>query len=102
MSLKQQVADLTARNDELARKLYAFTRGEQPSAWVDVAERLPDDGETVLVAFDPASDPGEPVWLGWLDGDTWRDCDGAAWPVTHWQSIPAPPAKQGNAGSTSE
>ena len=100
ISLRAQLDAALARNDELARKLYAFTRGEQPSAWVAVGERLPDDGQTVLVAFDPACDTGEPVWLGWLDEGAWRDADGAPWPVTHWQPIPAPPTKQGNAEFT--
>jgi hypothetical protein len=64
---------------------------QQTLAWIDVKDRLPDSDTTVLVAFDPSSDPGEPVWLGWLDGDTWRDCDGAVWPVTYWMPLPEAP-----------
>jgi len=60
--------------------------------WVAVADRLPDDDEIVLVSCPNES---EPVWMGYLDGETgeWRDTS-AAWietGVTHWMPLPEPP-----------
>ena len=62
---------------------------EKPK-WIAVSDELPDADTTVLThkaAWD------EPVWMGWLDGDTWRDvdamtCDPAP---THWMNFPEPP-----------
>lgn len=58
------------------------------SGWIDVEQELPDDGEAVLVAMGDGD-----VWLGFLDGVTWRDVSGArtASTVSHWQSLPAHP-----------
>jgi hypothetical protein len=39
--------------------------------------------------FDPAA--SEPVWLGYLDGDTWRFVDGMPAAPTHWTEIPGGP-----------
>lgn len=53
--------------------------------WHPVAEGLPDDGIAVLVATKNCE---EPVWLGFLDGEQWRDVDATAIEVTHWADIP--------------
>lgn len=57
--------------------------------WVPVAERLPDDDETVLL-YAPEYD--EPVWVGWRDGDGWRDMNGHPTDgVVAWAALPAGP-----------
>jgi hypothetical protein len=53
--------------------------------WTPVAERLPDDDTTVLIC---TTDTAEPVWLGYRDGDDWRDSEGDAVAVTHWAAMP--------------
>jgi hypothetical protein len=58
------------------------------TGWIDTENELPDDGEAVIVAMTDGD-----VWLGFLDGTTWRDVSGArtAARVSHWQSLPAHP-----------
>jgi hypothetical protein len=64
--------------------------------WVDVCDRLPDEGVTVLLFGDM---DGEPVWPGYLDdspacGRIWRTIDG--WitdGVTHWAEMPSGPGE---------
>jgi hypothetical protein len=58
------------------------------SAWIPVADRLPDDELTVLIAL---KDSDEPVWLGYHDADGWFSADAMPQIVTHWQPIPEPP-----------
>jgi len=53
--------------------------------WTPVAERLPDDGLSVLIC---TTGTAEPVWVGYLDGDDWRDTDGTPVEVTHWAELP--------------
>lgn len=53
--------------------------------WHPVAQELPDADLTVLVNTRGCE---EPVWLGFLDGETWRDTDGAEIDVTHWADMP--------------
>lgn len=58
------------------------------TAWIPVAQILPDDDETVLVALAD----GE-VWLGYHDGDSgWRSVSSDLIVVTHWAAIPEGPA----------
>jgi hypothetical protein len=40
--------------------------------------------------FDPAK--SEPVWLGYLDGDTWRFIDGMSAAPTHYCDSPQGPS----------
>lgn len=54
--------------------------------WIPVAERLPDDGISVLIC---TTGTAEPVWVGYLDGGEWRDTDGTLVAVTHWAEMPA-------------
>lgn len=58
------------------------------NAWIDVKVAMPDDELTVMVAVVGAN---EPVWLGYHDGDGWREISGAPIEVTHWMPIPEPP-----------
>ena len=61
-------------------------------AWKPIAN--PPDSDTTVLLFDPAA--SEPVWLGYLDGDTWRLIDGMPAAPTHWSDIPAGPARSEN------
>lgn len=76
--------DLRQKPDESAD---ARAEGIQ---WRAVADELPDADETVLVSL---RDPGEPVWLGFLDVDGWYLVDGAPVfdQVTHWATMPGGP-----------
>lgn len=60
--------------------------------WRPVAEGLPDSDITVLVAIDTTTPHSEPVWLGYLDGDEWRDVEGDVITVTHWAPMLDGPA----------
>jgi hypothetical protein len=53
--------------------------------WVPVAERLPDDETSVLVC---TSGTAEPVWIGYRDGDAWRDSEGSEIEVVAWAEMP--------------
>jgi hypothetical protein len=74
----------------------------QSIQWIAVADQLPDDDMTVLIA-----DTENDVTLGFHDGDAgWRYCNAALVgdPVTHWAELPdgpnadmeAPPRKTPN------
>ncbi|MEY4246326.1 MAG: hypothetical protein RLZZ245_3911 [Verrucomicrobiota bacterium] len=57
--------------------------------WIPVADELPDDDQTVLIA-----DSESEVEIGFLDGPNgWRLANGARVPapVTHWAELPEPP-----------
>jgi hypothetical protein len=57
--------------------------------WVPCTKAMPDSDQTVLIsniAWD------EPTWMGFHDGEVWRDieafiCDPAP---THWMPMPSP------------
>lgn len=55
--------------------------------WIP-AEPLPDCDTTFLVAV---RDGNEPVWLGYHDGETWRNVTGERIDVSHWRNLPDPP-----------
>ena len=63
---------------------------DRRKGWIPCAEERPDADTTVLIYCPLAS---EPVWLGFLDGDTWRLVDGSSTerPVTHWMHLPEGP-----------
>jgi hypothetical protein len=56
--------------------------------WQDAALVPPDADETVLI-YCPREN--EPVWLGHLDGDAWRNIEGHEVTVSHWAPMPEPP-----------
>lgn len=59
--------------------------------WVDAMQAKPDSDCTVLIHCPIADDP---VWLGYHDGETWRNADGEALEeefVDHWANLPDPP-----------
>lgn len=53
-----------------------------------VHERLPDDGTTVIVEIDPNTPHSEPTWIGYLDGEQWRDVSGEPITVVEWAEMP--------------
>jgi hypothetical protein len=55
--------------------------------WHPVSE--PPDADTTVLVFIPAAN--DPVWLGLLDGDTWREVNSAPISPTHWAEIPRGP-----------
>lgn len=59
------------------------------NVWIDASTELPDAETTVLVCIRGAS---EPVWLGYYNGDEWKDVEGMVIDVTHWAEIPEPPS----------
>lgn len=61
--------------------------------WIEVTPAsMPDVEQTVLVSIDIEleADDSEPVWLGWWDGEVWRDTLGAEIisPVVSWAHVP--------------
>lgn len=59
--------------------------------WIPVEESLPDSDTTVMIHC-PISD--DPVWIGYHDGQAWRDVDGGELGpdfVDHWADLPEPP-----------
>lgn len=60
------------------------------SSWIPVAERLPDDEITVLIAL---KHDDEPVWLGFHDESGWYSVDATPLRdrVTHWKPMPEGP-----------
>ncbi|WP_153114598.1 hypothetical protein [Rhodocyclus tenuis] len=55
--------------------------------WHPTAEQLPDSDTTVLITGNVEAGN---VWLGYLDGEQWRNADG--WPIdppTAWATMPA-------------
>lgn len=51
--------------------------------------KLPDSDITVMVELDTAAGThSEPVWLGYLDGDEWRDVEGSRISVRAWAEPP--------------
>jgi uncharacterized protein DUF551 len=86
---------LNARNAAHAERVLAHqSSGITASVrWISVRDEWPDAELTVLVARE-GNDIGEPVWLGYTDGETWFDaCTGAefAGRVTHWAELPMGP-----------
>ncbi len=57
-------------------------------SWIDAGKELPDAETTVLVCIRNAD---EPVWLGYYNGEEWKDVEGMAIDVTHWAEMPLPP-----------
>lgn len=51
----------------------------------DVTERLPATDDTVIVRL---RNNEEPVWLGYHDGEQWRDTDGQPVEVVRWAERP--------------
>lgn len=65
--------------------------------WIDVSEKLPDSDVTVVVNTPNSS---EPVWLGFHDGECWRNVEGFPITVTAWAEMPEPIQAQSTQGGT--
>lgn len=65
-----------------------------PGGWTRCADDLPDADLTVMIHH---PDEDEPVWVGYLDGETWRTAEGVRVAVTHWMPMPEPPSEKGAA-----
>ncbi|KLN54717.1 hypothetical protein [Variovorax paradoxus] len=63
----------------------AWPQGQVLVQWIPVGQGLPDSDLTVHITLGPGA--SEPVWLGYLDGDTWRDIEGNEVEVTHWAQM---------------
>lgn len=95
-NLTQQIEALRAAHPEAGKttslllSLAAAAQAQAP-AWIPVGTELPDADTIVLIAID---DPVcEPVWIGYLDGQVWRDFQDVEVRVTHWRHLPEPPAR---------
>jgi len=58
--------------------------------WFTCTNKMPEFDETVIVHH-PSAD--EPVWLGYHDGEIWREVSGDAINVSHWAEMPIGPTK---------
>ena len=58
--------------------------------WKAVRDEMPDDDRTVLI-YNP--DWIEPVWMGYFDGENWRQADAmqCVSDPTHWAEFPDTP-----------
>jgi hypothetical protein len=60
---------------------------QETVTWTPVAQRMPDADTTVQIALDDTH--GEPTWIGFHDGEIWRDVAGTRIEgVTHWADMP--------------
>ncbi len=59
--------------------------GDFIGQWIDPDHTLPDSDMTVLIC---APDSSEPVWLGFHDGECWRNVEGFPITVTGWAEMP--------------
>lgn len=78
----------------IKEEVHMSKQHESPQRWIPVEESLPDNDQTVMT-YCPTSH--EPVWIGYLDGETWCDTIGMpiyGHPVTHWMPFPEPPEAQ--------
>jgi len=59
--------------------------------WFSVEMAMPDSDLTVMIHA-PATE--NPIWIGYHDGECWREISGDAFgegEVTHWMDLPNPP-----------
>ena len=81
---------------EMVDKIRALEAQLSKSQWVNVEDRLPEDGQICFVYCKGNNRlecvPFVGVWplliINWNSGES--TC-----PVTHWQPLPAPPAQEG-------
>ena len=66
---------------------YLLDSGVTVQEWVSVDDRLPEDGDVVIICTNKNF-----VYAGELIGDTWfLDNDSWTATVTHWMPLPQPP-----------
>lgn len=59
--------------------------GQELITWHEVDKEMPDADLTVLVRTEHCA---EPVWLGYFDGEVWRDTGGEGITVVRWADMP--------------
>lgn len=61
--------------------------------WIPTNESLPDCDLTVLIFCPDSISGSDPVWLGFFDGEVWRDVSAGhiEETITHWSNIPNGP-----------
>lgn len=62
-------------------------KGMEVVVWTRVDVALPDSDTTVVITLDPEH-ANEPVWLGYHDGEKWRDVSGLVVEVLYWADMP--------------
>lgn len=72
---------LVAEHKTAARRGMTALRSEIV-VWTLVGEGLPDADLTVNIMLTEESD--EPIWLGYFDGELWRDVEGMPVDVVAW------------------
>jgi hypothetical protein len=63
--------------------------GDMSGAWISVSERLPEDGQSVIVFWSKYREVGEAVF-GKVEGLFSTD-RGGCYDVSHWMPLPSPP-----------
>ncbi len=71
--------------------------GDFIGQWINPDHTLPDSDMTVVVNTPNSS---EPVWLGFHDGECWRNVEGFPITVTAWAEMPEPIPTQSTQGVT--
>ena len=61
--------------------------GDFVGQWIDADHALPDSDTTVVINV---LDSAEPVWLGFYDGECWRNVEGFPVTVAAWSDMPEP------------
>ncbi|WP_198086637.1 hypothetical protein [Variovorax sp. E3] len=75
---------LVAEHHATARTGRAVLRSEVV-VWTPVEDGLPDADLTVNIMLTAESD--EPIWLGYYDGEMWRDIEGMPVDVVAWSPM---------------
>ena len=94
--MSEYIAELEAENDQLTAH---DATERQDDKWIPVSERLPEDGESVLIAVDSAFAPYCHVYEAFHHSAAtqWATANGLYFHgveyarVTHWMPLPEPP-----------
>lgn len=75
------------RVTDAAKSVSDGVLGDFVGQWIGVDYALPDSDTTVVINV---SDSSEPVWLGFYDGECWRNVEGFPVTVAAWAEMPEP------------
>ena len=59
--------------------------------WIPVSERLPEDGENVIVCFEGGGIRGHVGEVTFSKRDGWFCNEHGCWSASHWMPLPEPP-----------